>query len=121
MLPTSLRTLAVLALGLAARAQAPCSSWSDGFGRPGIPLTTVYTMRSWDDGQGEKLYAVGYTSGLGGLVLRRDGESWTTIHTSVNICAHIAAGVINGQPELYIGTRTQATTRIGRWDGTGLE
>jgi len=120
MLHLPLVALAVGALLPTARAQTDCGGFSDGFAMPGIPLTTVFALESWDDGQGEKLYAAGYTSGLGGLVLRRDGRSWTVLFETINISAHLATGTIAGVPELFVGTRTQATTRIGNWNGAGL-
>jgi trimeric autotransporter adhesin len=96
-------------------------SWSDvgGGGISSIPITTIHTLASFDDGRGPALYAAGFLTYTGtGIPLRGiarfDGTNWDDVGGGVgfglgNVFPRAMAVYDDGRgPSLFIGSVTQA-------------
>ncbi len=98
----------------------PLGSGIDGF-------TGVLALTTFDDGNGEKLYAGGQFTTAGGVVVNGiacwDGSSWSALGGGVDHVVHALATFDDGSgPALYAGgSFTTAggvgASRVARWDG----
>lgn len=128
--------IATMAAGSVAVGQTCVPSWSHGIGRPGVTSDGyIGPMMAWNDGTGEKLYAGGSFSSVGGFVTRGIAKwdpatnRWSAVgggcySTNTNYyLAALGTYEFGGVRELVAGgsfgiAGSTAAPRLARWNGT---
>ena len=129
---TTTTTMLLLAFGAAAHAQTCQPLWDPTIGQPGIGSGYVGPMAVWDDGSGEKLYAGGSFTSIGGnpygylAAWDRVTGSWSNVGRGLStsfVAAIMPYDPGNGEQLVVSGAfdsagNTPRTKSIAMWNGS---